>query len=903
MSFGGGKTNALPAPTQKALGLDESRASTNEQARPVPYLAGKTRVGVTWITDAFDVKTDAVTSSAGKGQTMVTGYNYYASLLALVCHGPVDLLEAIYFNGDLVWEGPLARGVDIVTEITLENHGVARIFWGTDQQEVEEKLNGSGQFHPPYLRQCLIFFDQVYFGFNQTNAPNVELIVGRYPAWPWEDETAEIDVDGDCNPVAVIAELLTSKIFGLGWPVSRLDTAALGVVAAQLETEGIGIAPYITRQTSARQLITQVLEYCDGYPILTAEGKFSIGLMRSPADVGALPLIDESVLVDEPELEPESWRGVKTKTWVKFMDRSRSYKENALPYRAPGVAQLAGDNTQQTLERLWATKPQFAQMMVAAAGRAAALPATSGSVAVRKSASLKPGDLFRLSYDHLGIEELVMRVVSRSQGKAGARTVTLDVLMDRAYLNDAYYLPDDDTVPGPVDTDPEPFDLDKVAIMELPRGLAEGQQITLTPFPVRPNIYTTGFNIHLRRNYNLATVQLFALGVFVDSGTLGADYPPLYSVIDESFTLTLNYSSSLDAQLTTLAEEYRLVIERQPAGSGGVGGHQLKEKMIVIGWVVDSPGVARAAVIRARGGTTQAFAPSGQSVNFQEHAASLVPFAYDQIGDMNRFAVHGTLAADYPATTDLIDLSVGFLVDLTVNTDSLESPSLDNAFNDTLLAFVGGEIISVAEVELVSTSRYRVWGIRGRYDTHALAHLEDEPVFIMASAALKRLTHASFLRGSRHAFKLQPKVLSRALGLDEVDPVGYTITDRVHAPRCPANLMCAGDGRAPHLSYGDDAELSWTLTESAPRDFWGRWGNAAVVNAQTIVEIRDSADDLVRTLPMTAAGATTATYDQADRVADFGIYLTAFKVRIYAYENGLRSLLSTELTVTVNPLF
>ncbi len=919
MSFGGNSTKAMPAPPQKALGLDESRASTNEQARPLPYFAGKNRLGVTWITDAFGVYAAPVVSTVGKGQTAVSGYNYYANLAAVVCHGPVDAIEKIFFNGDVVWEmdeedGPLERDGDIWTNLTLEGHALnpARLYWGTKAQNAGEVLGASGLQHPKYPGQCILYFDQVYFGFNQTNAPNVEVIMSRYPEWPWEEITVPVNIGGDCNPVAVICELLMSPLYGLGWDVSRLDQSSLLAVAAQLAEEEIGISPYITKQTSARQLIAQICEYFDGYPLITAEGKFSLGLMRAAADVEALPLIDEAVLTEEPELDTESWRGVKTKTWVKFNDRTREYKENALSYRAPGVAQLAGDNTPQTLERMWVTNPQFAQKLAAAAGRAAALPATGGSLSVRKSAALKPGDLFRFSYAHLGIEELVMRVVSTSLSRPEAREVSLEVVLDRAYLNDAYYLPEDDAVIEPVPTDPVPFTAQK--LIELPRGLAEGEKITLSPLAKRPNFYTTGYNLHLRRTQSLATIQppnfyqslQWNFGARVVQVPVYNTYP--IPTVDETYSLVVAFPNYFDPEVTDLAREYRLLWQFNGPGSSLNGGWMKREFMIVIGWErftlpSDTENFyARVALLRGRRNSTPQTFYVGDYLQQFKTTTPMVTLQFDPVGEHNRFPLRGTLHQSYPATTDLIDLTTGLVVNFDEAFVELESPSLNNAFQNDLLVLAGEEIFSVAQVEYLSEGRYQLWGIRARYDTQALAHAAGEEVYVVRQAELKRLTHTSFQRNSAAMFKFQPKVLHKVLDLAQATTLTHRFTDRVHQPLCPVNLRAQGDGHSPYVtaSATSPITLTWTLRESAPRDFWARWhDNPAKVNAATILEFLTLADELRYTSPATAAGATSAEYTKAQRETHFGAGPVTFKVRAYAFENGLRSRYHNELIITV----
>jgi len=275
MSFLGGSTNRIPQPAQKPLGQNVALASTNEAARQLPYMAGKTRVGVTWLCDAFNVKTRPVNQQAGKGQTIRTGYNYFADIAGLVCHGLVDGIHKIYLNGDEAWSGTVTRTPgDDFADITVDKYGVIRIYWGTDTQNADTVLLSSGFDHPPYRNQCYIRWQQLFFGFNQTNAQNVELVISRYPTPGWM--TAAVNVQDDCNPIAIVAEWLTNPIFGLGWDVSRIDTAGLDAVAEQLEDEGVGLSPWLTRQDTIPSLITQLCQHFDGFRAWTADGKFTM---------------------------------------------------------------------------------------------------------------------------------------------------------------------------------------------------------------------------------------------------------------------------------------------------------------------------------------------------------------------------------------------------------------------------------------------------------------------------------------------------------------------------------------------------------------------------------------------------------------------------------------------------
>ncbi len=926
MSFGGNSTKALPAPKQKPLGLDENRAATNEQARPMPYLAGKTRAGVTWLCEPFEVTATAVRQQAGKGKSTTVGYNYNASMAALICHGPADVIEKIYLNGDEVWSGSMTRTKRVTdspttsTEgydyrnIDIEGFGNVRIYWGTQEQGANALLQLSGN-HPPYTGQCYMVFDQLFFGFNQTSAPNVEVVIGRYPVVPGMESLAAA-IGDDCNPIAIIGDWLTNKTFGLGWDSSRLDTASLLTTAGQLASEGIGLSPLITKQSSARQMLAEICEYFGGYPILTPEGKFKIGLIRPPADVNALPVIDENVLVEEPELDPDSWSSIRTKTWIKFTDRTRGYKENALAYRDAGTANLITDNTPQTLERAWITVPSLAQRIVAAEGRAAALPATRGQIKVRRSVTLKPGDLFRLSYSQLGISNLVMRVTARSPGEPGARTIGLDVALDRSYLSESYFVPSEDAAPPPVDTNVYPFTFSK--LIELPRGLVDDGKLTIAPVAVRPTRVTTGYNIHLRRNYTVAASNNYRAGY--TSGYYSGNYT-LHStgfirvdgninpvLLDESYKIWLIYPAGNEAALKAAADAFKLIVH--------IGVINIRssyaEQAVVIGWESGGdytrPGYsgykyAKVALLRGRQGTMMvnlsAYNPYGTYCNYYIHQQSLVTFSYDQIDTHDGFAKRGLVTTAYPAETQLIDQKIGLQFSLDTVYEIPSSPSLNNALQNELLIFIGNEIMSVTEIS-TSGSNYRAKVIRGRYDTRAEAHAVGEDLFLIPSKSLKKLKHASFIQSARCNLKLQPTVVRRSLELASVKEQSITLTGRINEPMPPVNLRAFGEYRKPTYATGQAIVLTWGLGEQGLRDLWSRWSNPGGGQTATILEFFQLDGTLKRTV-ITAPGATAFTYlyTAVSGPSLLGDFTTAsdLKVRATAFENGLKSRFYEELSI------
>ena len=66
MSFLSGSKRNLPAPAPRVGGFDETRTSTAEQARPVPWLCGRQRMGVTYLSQAFDQEAEEVERDVSK---------------------------------------------------------------------------------------------------------------------------------------------------------------------------------------------------------------------------------------------------------------------------------------------------------------------------------------------------------------------------------------------------------------------------------------------------------------------------------------------------------------------------------------------------------------------------------------------------------------------------------------------------------------------------------------------------------------------------------------------------------------------------------------------------------------------------------------------------------------------
>ena len=507
--------NKKPSPEPLPMGQPTHRLSTNESARPVPYFAGRQRFALSFISDVFNQRAEAVVANFGKKKT-VSGYNYFGSLLTMISGGPLDGLHDLIYNGDSVYteatplyassltynsgtslatfgtaaphgrttgegviikgavegdyNGPVTitvtdanhftypvigspaspatgtvyalvvlaaveRGSESEVDILVPNFGPIILQWGTEEQVTPLKMNQSGSVHPNQRGIGRIFFDQTFLGFNQKNVQNLEGVFSRFPKQDWLDLDP---IEGECNPIAFICDVLQNPRQGGRAPTTKIDTVTMLATAAQLADEGLGFSPLILRQQPAMQILNEALEYIDGYFTINAAGQLGVKLARGPAD--DLPEITDADLASRVEFAPEDWSSVKTGCTVFFTNRDVGFNKDASrPYKDAAALSAKGEPDHSYVEKPWFTRKAVANAFAITAGRMLALPTMTGQMKLRQRgtlfADLSPGALFRLNISTRTLPYTIFRVTERSWKNPARPEFEVSFKVDRSYLH------------------------------------------------------------------------------------------------------------------------------------------------------------------------------------------------------------------------------------------------------------------------------------------------------------------------------------------------------------------------------------------------------------------------------------------------------------------------------------
>jgi len=143
------------------------------------------------------------------------------------------------------------------------------------------------------------------------------------------------DEDGqayfDYNPAHAIWYLLVSS----GFPESKLNEESFLAAAITLHGEDRGISARLHTQIGAKDYIFQLLNHMNGVLTWGTDGKFHLLLIRDDYEVDDLPIVNENVMLDRPEIERASWPETYGEIQVQY--NKRVYPPAGLRYYQEAV--------------------------------------------------------------------------------------------------------------------------------------------------------------------------------------------------------------------------------------------------------------------------------------------------------------------------------------------------------------------------------------------------------------------------------------------------------------------------------------------------------------------------------------------------------------------------------------
>jgi hypothetical protein len=290
----------------------ELQITTNDVGSPIMDMLGTAKFtgNLLWYgLETSEEQTQETGGKGGSGETVVTGYKYYMSWQLGLCIGPVDAVLAIYKDDDdLLWEGEVTRPESGGEEtIVIDGFGSIVFYFGTNDQVANTTLGAAledSTLNPPLRGLCWAFFDHCYIG-TYNRMPTIKFVLGKYPEISFDTENLYSVVQTyDYNPMHAIWYIMFQMT---RLPETWLSAADFLSVAETLSAEQRGISVIFDRAQAALDYLTSINAHIDGILRYGIDGKFHPKLIRNDYVVGELPLIDPSVLLENPVFERPAW--------------------------------------------------------------------------------------------------------------------------------------------------------------------------------------------------------------------------------------------------------------------------------------------------------------------------------------------------------------------------------------------------------------------------------------------------------------------------------------------------------------------------------------------------------------------------------------------------------------------
>lgn len=470
--------------------LKEFTMPTAEEGRAIPVIFGKQKItgsNVIWW-----------------GDLGMNGSEFQAGIHQIYCLSPIDRITAI-------WDGDKKYTVDYVINTIASGvltkvgsyRGDLMIEFGELDQEVNaylDYISASASYtettNPLYRQTGYIpsyrgFFGTIFGGnlySDYTGVPADDTALGTSPtpqslsveltrierqsdfSEQWLIEKATVGSNGAMNPVHIIREELTSKVWGLGIEEARIgDSFQSYAVLAFNEGYGLGIT--LDRgSVEVNDFIQQICKYIDGFVYPDNNGVYQIMLARDNYDSDDLTVFDEDDYLEIKSFTRGTPFQMTNQIALTYTDPTTWNKKTIYAHDLAAIHKQ-GSVISTSINREWVLDIELARKMAAYELREATSQLAKCTIIGNRSFGvLNPGDVFKLSNADLGLVNIIFRVLKIDRGEYENNKVELQVIEDVFAVGQGLYAPPNSTDYNAALNDP--LESSNVLVDELPYWIA-----------------------------------------------------------------------------------------------------------------------------------------------------------------------------------------------------------------------------------------------------------------------------------------------------------------------------------------------------------------------------------------------------------------------------------------------
>lgn len=312
-------------------------------------------------------------------------------------------------------------------------------------------------FRPSYEGLCGVVLEQVYYASMNPYPKKLRFQVFReVEDYITPNEVSHPDnmIGNDANPASIIAEVLCNPKWSIGMPPSSLNTTSFTSARARLKTEEFGISLKWTGQDTAESFIQNIMDHINGSLYYDpSSGELMLDLIREITDTSGLLSLDESNVKKVGKVSRSAWGETVNEVTVIYTDTEGDNDNSITMQNMANVIIQEGQVINQTKDYRGVRNSEIASRLCKRDLKTLSTPLLSVDiVANRVAGKLRPGQAFFFSWEKLGVENLLMRVVDVDFGTPLSRSVKINAVEDSFAEQSSSYIDPTDilTVLDPV---------------------------------------------------------------------------------------------------------------------------------------------------------------------------------------------------------------------------------------------------------------------------------------------------------------------------------------------------------------------------------------------------------------------------------------------------------------------
>lgn len=254
--------------------------------------------------------------------------------------------------------------------------------------------------------------------------------------WDFEDDGSgggsfTNPYEADMNPAHIIRECLRHPKWGMGYPATEIDDTSFVAAADIFYEEQLGLSLLLDKEMTIEEFVKEILRHVDAALYIDRRsGLFKLKPIRDDYDEASLLVLDESNIMSMSDFSKpnlgELVNSITVNTWDKANDvvASTTVQNSAL-----FMVQGAEINTK--IQYPGITNKRNAILVAQRDLKSLSTALVKCTIECTDVAEhLNMGDVFKLSWDDYGINQLVMRIVGISYGTDLKHRVRIQAVQD-----------------------------------------------------------------------------------------------------------------------------------------------------------------------------------------------------------------------------------------------------------------------------------------------------------------------------------------------------------------------------------------------------------------------------------------------------------------------------------------